>query len=227
MQIYFKRKKRGIVPPANDTINLVEFLINNKDYIEMTMFIVGVNDKASHIDKIKKRFKLFARQHSLKNEEKLDGLLTCITNFYTTTDDDLSKRRGDLLELIVQKINPVYVTNEKYEQYTECYIYHGENIIKHSDIDVVYESEDKKEAELIECKANLERFLKEKIPSSSRKKLDFMNEVKLISEEKELDYGLFLATCLADDTVSKKVLENQGYNKFEILTSIDIIQNLK
>ncbi len=227
MQIYFKRKNRGITQPSNDTISLVKFLLENKDYIEISMFIIGINDKASYIEKIKKRFKLYANQHGLKNKEKLDELLTHIINFYNTTDDDLSKRRGDLLEQIVQRIEPVHVKNEKYKQYAECYIYHGEDLIKHSDIDVVHESIDKKEAELIECKANLERFLKEKIPTKSRKKLDFMNEVKLISEEKELDYSLFLATCLSDDTMSKNVLQQQGYYKFEVLTSIDIIENLK
>ena len=91
----------------------------------------------------------------------------------------------------------------------------------------MHESIDKKEAELIECKANLERFLGDNISTKSRKKLDFMNEVKLISEEKYLNYGLFLATCLTDDMLSKKVLQEQGYEKFRVLTSIDIIEKLK
>lgn len=227
MQIYFKRKRRGIKPPSEKTIEFGNFLLQNKEYIEMTFYIVSTHDKPENIGKIKRRFSLYLKQHGLIGNIHLNKYQIHLNEFYNIDENGLKKRRGDLLELLVQNIKPIYIKSEEYKSYTECHIYKDKQMIKHADIDVVNESTDKKKAELIECKANLKRQLGEKITGKIKNKLDFMNEVKSISEDLNLDYGLFLATCLSDDIECNMVLEENGYGNFKVITSMDIIKNLK
>ena len=54
-----------------------------------------------------------------------------------------------------------------------------------------------------------------------------MKEAKCISSSYGGSYENILATCLLDDTKSRKVLDEQGYNEFIVITALDILRNLK
>ena len=224
MQIQFKPKK----PKRIDDITkeLVSFLLINKNYIEMTFYIVGIYKKITDIEEIEESIDLLLIMHDIEEDNNFTKYIELIRKFYND-DSKLSDRRGDILEKIVENINPIHVKADDYKTYRECIILDGNKEISQQDIDVIYASEDNYEAELIECKADLERFLGKSIPYDSRKKLDFMKDAKCISSSYGGSYENILATCLLDDTKSRKVLDEQGYNDFRVITGINILKNLK
>lgn len=224
MQIQFKPKK----PKRIDDITkeLASFLLINKNYIEMTFYIVGIYKKITDIEEIEESIDLLLIMHDIEEDNNFTKYIELIRKFYND-DSKLSDRRGDILEKIVENINPIHVKDINYKTYRECIILDGNKEISQQDIDVIYTSEDNYEAELIECKADLENFLGESIPYKKRRKLDFMKEAKCISSSYGGSYENILATCLLDDTKSRKVLDEQGYNEFIVITALDILRNLK
>lgn len=224
MQIKFKPKR----PKRIDDITkeLTSFLLINKNYIEMTFFIIATYKKSSDIEEIEESIEFLLIMHDIEEDDNFTKYKELLKEFY---DDNnrLSHRRGDILEKIVENINPIHVKDINYKPYRECIILDGNKEISQQDIDVIYASEDNYEAELIECKADLEKFLGKSIPYDSRRKLDFMKEAKCISSSYGGSYENILATCLLDDTKSRKVLDEQGYNDFRVITGIDILKNLK
>lgn len=224
MEIQFKPKR----PKRIDDITkeLVSFLLINKNYIEMTFFIIATYKKSSDIEEIEESIELLLIMHDIEEDNNFTKYKELLKEFY---DDNnrLPHRRGDILEKIVENINPIHVKDINYKTYRECIILDGNKEISQQDIDVIYASEDNYEAELIECKADLERFLGMSIPYESRRKLDFMKEAKCISSSYGGSYENILATCLLDNTKSRKVLDEQGYNDFRVITGIDILKNLK
>lgn len=224
MEIQFKPKR----PKRIDDITkeLVSFLLINKNYIKMTFFIIATYKKSSDIEEIEESIELLLIMHDIEEDNNFTKYKELLKEFY---DDNnrLPHRRGDILEKIVENINPIHVKDINYKTYRECIILDGNKEISQQDIDVIYASEDNYEAELIECKADLERFLGKSIPYDSRKKLDFMKDAKCISSSYGGSYENILATCLLDDTKSRKVLDEQGYNDFRVITGIDILKNLK
>ena len=224
MQIQFKPKK----PKRIDDITkeLASFLLINKNYIEMTFYIIGIYKKITDIEEIEESIDLLLIMHDIEEDNNFTKYKELLKEFY---DDNnrLPHRRGDILEKIVENINPIHVKDINYKTYRECIILDGNKEISQQDIDVIYASEDNYEAELIECKADLEKFLGMSIPYESRRKLDFMKEAKCISSSYGGSYENILATCLLDDTKSRKVLDEQGYNDFRVITGIDILKNLK
>ena len=224
MQIKFKPKR----PKRIDDITkeLTSFLLINKNYIEMTFFIIATYKKSSDIEEIEESIEFLLIMHDIEEDDNFTKYKELLKEFYDD-NNKLSHRRGDILEKIVENINPIHVKDINYKTYRECIILDGNKEISQQDIDVIYASEDNYEAELIECKADLERFLGKSIPYDSRKKLDFMKDAKCISSSYGGSYENILATCLLDDTKSRKVLDEQGYNDFRVITGIDILKNLK
>ena len=224
MQIKFKPKR----PKRIDDITkeLTSFLLINKNYIEMTFFIIATYKKSSDIEEIEESIEFLLIEHDIEEDDNFIKYKELLKEFYID-NNRLSHRRGDILEKIVENINPIHVKDINYKTYRECIILDGNKEISQQDIDVIYASEDNYEAELIECKADLERFLGKSIPYDSRRKLDFMKEAKYISSSYGGSYENILATCLLDDTKSRKVLDEQGYNEFIVITALDILRNLK
>ena len=224
MQIKFKPKR----PKRIDDITkeLTSFLLINKNYIEMTFFIIATYKKSSDIEEIEESIEFLLIEHDIEEDDNFIKYKELLKEFYID-NNRLSHRRGDILEKIVENINPIHVKDINYKTYRECIILDGNKEISQQDIDVIYASEDNYEAELIECKADLESFLGESIPYKKRRKLDFMKEAKCISSSYGGSYENILATCLLDDTKSRKVLDEQGYNDFRVITGIDILKNLK
>ena len=224
MQIKFKPKR----PKRIDDITkeLTSFLLINKNYIEMTFFIIAKYKKSSDIEEIEESIEFLLIEHDIEEDDNFIKYKELLKEFYID-NNRLSHRRGDILEKIVENINPIHVKDINYKTYRECIILDGNKEISQQDIDVIYASEDNYEAELVECKADLERFLGKSIPYDSRRKLDFMKEAKCISSSYGGSYENILATCLLDDTKSRKVLDEQGYNDFRVITGIDILKNLK
>lgn len=224
MQIKFKPKR----PKRIDDITkeLTSFLLINKNYIEMTFFIIATYKKSSDIEEIEESIEFLLIMHDIEEDDNFTKYKELLKEFYDD-NNKLSHRRGDILEKIVENINPIHVKDINYKPYRECIILDGNKEISQQDIDVIYASEDNYEAELIECKADLEKFLGKSIPYDSRRKLDFMKEAKCISSSYGGNYENILATCLLDDTKSRKVLDEQGYNDFRVITGIDILKNLK
>ena len=224
MQIKFKPKR----PKRIDDITkeLTSFLLINKNYIEMTFFIIATYKKSSDIEEIEESIEFLLIEHDIEEDDNFIKYKELLKEFYID-NNRLSHRRGDILESIVENINPIHVKDINYKTYRECIILDGNKEISQQDIDVIYASEDKYEAELIECKADLESFLGETIPYKKRRKLDFMKDAKCISSSYGGSYENILATCLLDDTKSRKVLDEQGYNDFRVITGIDILKNLK
>ena len=224
MQIKFKPKR----PKRIDDITkeLTSFLLINKNYIEMTFFIIATYKKSSDIEEIEESIEFLLIEHDIEEDDNFIKYKELLKEFYID-NNRLSHRRGDILESIVENINPIHVKDINYKTYRECIILDGNKEISQQDIDVIYASEDNYEAELIECKADLESFLGETIPYKKRRKLDFMKDAKCISSSYGGSYENILATCLLDDTKSRKVLDEQGYNDFRVITGIDILKNLK
>ena len=224
MEIQFKTKR----PKRIDDITkeLTSFLLINKNYIEMTFFIIATYKKSSDIEEIEESIEFLLIEHDIEEDDNFIKYKELLKEFYID-NNRLSDRRGDILESIVENINPIHVKDANYKTYRECIILDGNKEISQQDIDVIYASEDKYEAELIECKADLESFLGETIPYKKRRKLDFMKDAKCISSSYGGSYENILATCLLDDTKSRKVLDEQGYNDFRVITGIDILKNLK
>src|SRR5699024_7011443 len=104
----------------------------------------------------------------IEEDNNFTKYIELIRKFYND-DSKLSDRRGDILEKIVENINPIHVKDINYKTYRECIILDGNKEISQQDIDVIYTSEDNYEAELIECKADLENFLGESIPYKKRR----------------------------------------------------------
>lgn len=95
-----------------------------------------------------------------------------LNNFFNTTDDILDKRRGDVVEYILEKITPKKRTNSPFIKEIECYIYYKGKKLGHSnhDIDLGIYCDKDKFIELYECKVKLENFLYDRPPL--RKKLE-------------------------------------------------------
>lgn len=231
MKIEFKPKRPKQIDDITESFK--RFLINNKEYIEMTFSIVSTYAKTSDIDEIEESMEFLLVEHGIEDNDITKIYLYLLKEFY---DDEsefchktsmLGHRRGDILEKIVENMKPVHVKSDEYEIYRECQIKHEGIVIDEQDIDVVYEGINRLEAELIECKANLEKFLGERIPHKKRRKLDFMRSAKLISNAYEAHYENILATCLVNGRKCKIVLYEQGYNEFRVLTALDILRNLK
>ena len=168
MEIQFKPKK----PKRIDDITkeLVSFLLINKNYIEMTFYIVGIYKKITDIEEIEESIDLLLIMHDIEEDNNFTKYIELLREFYIDNSklshekSKLSDRRGDILESIVENINPIHVKDANYKTYRECIILDGNKEISQQDIDVIYTSEDNYEAELIECKADLENFLGESIP---------------------------------------------------------------
>ena len=231
MEIQFKTKR----PKRIDDITkeLTSFLLINKNYIEMTFFIIATYKESNDIEEIEESIELLLIENDIEEDDNFTKYIELLREFYIDNSklshekSKLSDRRGDILESIVENINPIHVKDANYKTYRECIILDGNKEISQQDIDVIYASEDNYEAELIECKADLESFLGETIPYKKRRKLDFMKDAKCISSSYGGSYENILATCLLDDTKSRKVLDEQGYHDFRVITGIDILKGLK
>lgn len=231
MEIQFKPKRPKRIDDITEKLKL--FLLNNKNYIEMTFFIIATYKKTDDVDEIKESMEFLIIEHDIESDVNFAKYIELLSEFYNDDSEfcheksKLSDRRGDILEKVVENINPIHVKRSNYKIYRECLILDGEKQISGQDIDVIYASEDKYEAELIECKANLETYLGHSIPYDKRRKLDFMKEAKCISSGYEASYENILATCLLDDIESRRVLDKHGYNDFIVMTGIDVLKNLK
>lgn len=228
MSIEFRPKSCGDM--ENEVIELKDFLLINKKYIKTVFFILYSNKEFLNEEIIEMAF-IINELKDTKNNQCKDLLM----KFYDfngeclTSEKRISKvgnRRGHLLELIVNNIKPVHVKSPEFTLYKECYIYENGQMIKHMDIDTVFESKDKIEAELIECKVDLNNYLGDNIPYEKRKKLNFMVDVENRSKIYGYSYKLFFATCEETPTNSRIVLDKHGYTMFNILTCNDIINQL-
>ncbi|MDU2163093.1 hypothetical protein [Intestinibacter bartlettii] len=228
MSIEFRPKTRGDIDI--EVINLKQFLLINKDYIKTVFFILCVNKETIDEGIIELSFTIDELK-GVKNNECKDLLM----KFYNFQGENLDSeqrrskvgnRRGELLELVVNEITPVHVKSSEYTLYKECCIYENGQMIKHMDIDTVFESRDKTEAELIECKVDLSNYLGDDIPYSKRKKLNFMVCVENKSRNYGYNYKLFFATCEETPINSRVALDKHGYNMFNILNCNDIIKQL-
>lgn len=231
MEIEFRPKRPK---PIDDiTESFKKFLLNNKEYIEITFFIVSVYSNTSDIEEIQESMEFLLTEHGIEEDDITKIYVYFLKEFYDDESEfshetsELGDRRGDILEKLVENMKPIHVNNDVYKMYRECLIVDRGVAIDQQDIDVVYEGTDRVEAELIECKANLEKFLGERIPFKKRRKLDFMRKTKLISTTYGASYENILATCLVSESKCRRVLDEQGYNEFRVITALDILRNLK
>lgn len=232
MEIKFRPKRPKKIDDITESFK--KFLLNNRDYIELTFSIISTYVKTSDIEEIEESMEILLVEHGIEEDDyRIKIYLYFLKEFYDDKGEfchetsELGDRRGDILEKIVENMNPVHVKNDKYEMHRECLIYDRGVAIDQQDIDVVYEGIDKLEAELIECKSNLETFLGKTIPYKKRRKLDFMRSAKLISTGYGASYENILATCLVNGKKCRKILDEQGYDEFRVITAIDILRNLK
>lgn len=232
MEIEFRPKRPK---PIDDiTESFKKFLLNNKEYIEITLSIASIYVETSDIEEIEESMEFLLMEHGIEEDNDTTKIyVDFLKIFYDDKSEfchetsKLGDRRGDILEKLVENMKPVHVKSNKYKMHRECLIVDRGVAIDQQDIDVVYEGIDKIEAELIECKANLEKFLGQRIPRNKRRKLDFMRRAKLISVGYGSSYENILATCLVNGSKCRRVLDEQGYNEFRVITALDILRNLK
>ncbi|WP_373844435.1 hypothetical protein [Clostridium sp.] len=204
-----------------ESIYLGEFLIENKDYFDITCKILyrRVNS-INQIKKLEERIETFREYSKIKNDNGYNNFKLLLFNFYNTDDNTLKDRRGDFLEFIVREAYPNNCDKSKCERTFECVVHNNNELINgcNMDIDVVFQY---KEIDLIECKASLKAYLKpsDRVPSSKRKKLQLMCDVKNIAlNDYSINCNLFFATLAPSSTYESSILSNWNFSDIDILT---------
>ncbi|SHH44267.1 hypothetical protein SAMN02745135_00821 [Caloranaerobacter azorensis DSM 13643] len=147
-----------------------------------------------------------------------------LDEFFNTTDNMLNKRRGDVVEYILEKITPRKRTSSPFIKETEFYIYYkGYRLgTSNHDIDLGIYCDKDKFVELYECKVKLENFLYDRPPlkRKSRRKLGYLKEV--YRRIQDIDKDIYLV-CLEENLeLYRDTLDKYGYAMISILSRNDI-----
>lgn len=215
MALTFKTKQI----PSNidlETENLADFLILNKNYIEITFAVLS--RKVKRTSNIVRNINGAPEIDTVNNNADFSEYCDLMGLFYDTDIDAFKKRRGFLLELVVRTIKPV--CGGTCLVIAESYVFHNGIKMSKCDIDVVLQYN---QLDFIECKADVGRYLYTPLALKKKIKLTFMEDVRKVAIDEGNKSDIFFATYGSEELSSLQVLQSNGFKNFNILTRSKII----
>lgn len=221
-------QKTHVISPDMESIELVEFLLDNTIYIDLTFGILSTKNNPNKSNDMEEFIELFPEFIKVENESELEKYKTLISKFYNCEQNTLNQRKGKPLELIIEKLIPKDINPSGYINIiTEGQaFFEGKEVLNSKkDIDIIFEYES---IELFECKSNLEKFLYPEVMKEYKKdKLKFMKEIKIMAQNIPKTCYLFLPTYSNHKKVCEDRLSINGFKGlFEVLTRKEIISRL-
>ncbi|MBP1888916.1 hypothetical protein J2Z53_000495 [Clostridium moniliforme] len=199
---------------------LIGFIFSNKKYIKITINILArvrynINDK----NELNSTIDNDPISELVIKDEHIDEYKSVMYDFYNCDDDVLNKRRGRLLEKIMDRIGVINNIIE-FDKIEEALVYKNGVLISKKDIDTVYNGN---KIELQECKATLTNncrppFYKN---NSDRKKFELMNSIR-----DHVDNGIevfpYLVTYSTSTKKCLRFLARYNINNLMIISGNDI-----
>lgn len=219
------QQKENVEPKEKIVKDLGDFILANRVFFDIFCEIIALCNKVD--DYNKDTLELLFKINPLidRNSDEADKFVGKITEFFDTTNEILNKRRGDIVEYVLEKNIPQTATKENFIKETEFYIfYKGSKLgTSNHDIDLGVYSSIENFIELYECKVKLKSFLYDRPPltGNSRRKLGYLKKVyKGLTEVESKD--IFLA-CLEINTLKyRHILDKYNYNIITIINRKDI-----
>lgn len=218
--IEFKANNNSSRIDSNEIDELIEFIFLNKKYIKITINIlsrvrVNINDKNELNDIINNDLV----SELVINDGCIDKYRLVMYNFYNCDENNLSKRRGRLLEKIMDKIGNINKI-ENFNKIEEAMVYKDGVLLSPKDIDTVYHGN---KIELQECKATLTNncrppFYKN---NSDRKKFELMNSINLHVDD-NIEVFPYLVTYSRSVSRCLKFLEKYNLKNLMIISGDNI-----
>lgn len=224
MSIIFKTKDCPSIP-INETLDLCKFLKLNKQYIKLTLNIIS---QEKHTIASKQHIAMLVDNPLIsgniiqKSDPAKQDYIEKLYAVYLHNADELSKIRGDILELICKEIT--LCSNCKKQSnlniVCEALVINNGTPIDAKDIDIVFEH---CSIDMIECKCNINNFLREPINNYTKEKLRFLNDAVTLSSNTKTS-TVYLVTARSTDILCRQTLSKLGYSHFKILKSQDILK---
>ena len=240
MKVTFKEKRLKEQLVIDDkTKQLFDFIMNNKEYLDMTIFILTIMDEECNEKDLEKFIEgIFLYDKIKENIEKTNEFKNILYKFYTLEESEskiiIDSRRGGFLELIMLEISPLKRYENSFDEKVRESLFLRENRkIDNKDIDLVCISKsvendkasekDIISVECIECKIVLESFLK-KENLKNVGKISFMKNVKkCLMEDCNILSDLYFATLSKESGFEEVVLKSDfDAQEFKVFNGRDI-----
>lgn len=224
MLVVFKQKE-NIKPKEKIVEDLGDFILMNRSFFDIFCEIMTT---CSDIDDYNKDtlYTLFLINPLIDRiSSETEEFIYKIDKFFDTTNEKLDKRRGDIVEYLLEKIIPQTSTKEDFTKKTEFYIYYNGFKLGTSnhDIDVGVYSSVENFIELYECKVKLKSFLYDRPPliKGNRRKLGYLK--KVYKDLVDIDDKNIYLVCLEYNTLYyRHTLNKYGYNMIDIMDKTSI-----
>ncbi|RGX10516.1 hypothetical protein [Paraclostridium sordellii] len=227
MCLEFKTKPDRRFPDI-ETQNLFSFIINHKNFLDITFAILSTYTKESKNIKFATLFHPIADK--IENDPNLDDYIDLLEAFYSDKikngTDFIAYRRGDLLEMLGGIIAPLTYCKD-YIVIPESLVYENGVKIAKKDIDIITNYNDANKIECIECKANINNYIGKPLDPDSIEKLNFMKLVRSKAKTYKKDCTLLFATYRDDIEYASSILMENSFNEFEILNAPELINRIE
>ena len=221
-------QKDNIKPKEKIVEKLGDFILLNKNFFDIFCETLVICNKADYYGK-NMLDPLFLINPSIdRMSEEANTFVEMLASFFDTTDKILDKRRGDIVEYLLENIAPQSDIDGDFIKGTEFYIYYNGLKLGTSNHDIdlgIYSSSDNL-IELYECKVRLKSFLYDKPPlnKEGRRKLGYLKRVHndLVSIQSK---DIFLVCLESNILCYRHTLDKYGYHMINIMNK-DSIESL-
>lgn len=227
MRLSFEPKpieeKDNLSEQSINVINkLLTFILNNKDFRIVIFTILERWKKPVDRNEVENVIKTSYRaEDGLSKNENYNEFIDAIKEFYDCTEDEISDRRGKLLELLWSKVG-TYNMCEYTHKFEEAYVLDSGMKISNKDIDFIYVNDGSKVAEskfieLHECKSSAKSTMRTPLRTKHRRKLKLMEDTASIAKVEKISCNPLLITFGANSTMLNRVLERHGFRSIKIV----------
>ena len=210
--------------PDRETKELYQFLLEHKQYLMTTLKVVSqhkdVIKQKNSLDRLVKSVVISEKRYS-NDAPETTQFIDKLFQFYSSTAA-LDQRRGDIVELICRNLILCEKCKDKdmWKIIVEAQVLKNNILVSPKDIDIVFEH---CMYDMLECKADLESYLKEPLSQKKKDKLTFMENVnKMIANS-----NIYFVTARSQIARAQAILDNNHYTRFKILSARDIVSNLE
>ncbi|EOU1741769.1 hypothetical protein MN030_002974 [Clostridium perfringens] len=221
--IEFKTNPNSSRINSNEIDELIKFIFLNKKYIKVTINILArvrynINDE----NELNSIINNDPFSEIIINDEYVDKYKLIMYNFYNCDEDNLNKRRGRLLEKLMDKVG-VINNIKNFDKIEEAMVYKDGVLLSPKDIDTVYNGD---KIELQECKATLTNNCRPPFHknNSDRKKFELMNSIREHVDD-SIDVFPYLVTYSSSAARCLRFLERYNIKNLMIISG-DKIEEL-